>query len=216
MVIDIDVSSKSIVAAHIWPASTNGRGLRRFNLDSKCLNDARNGLLLHRLIEKAFDRKQLCFIFDQIHECLKIKVLCPDIQNNEIKRGIKFHQINGKTLQLPKGIWPFRRLLNWHPIRAYEYAHSESWIDSQETPMSSKSLHFWRLIAIFQKSTITSVINRRFLWKRYINRDFPGKNEKKQRKIGNNHHFLCFHRDLATRLIVRLNRDKIVDFFWQL
>ena len=72
MVLDIDVLPESIIAAHIWPASTNGCGLRRFNLDSNCLNDARNGLLLHKLIERAFDRKQICFVFDEINECLKV------------------------------------------------------------------------------------------------------------------------------------------------
>jgi hypothetical protein len=67
MVIDADVASESIIAAHIWPATTNDRGLRSFNLDAKCLNNLRNRLLLRKSIEKALDRKQICFTFDQMN-----------------------------------------------------------------------------------------------------------------------------------------------------
>ena len=121
MILDVDISSDLIVAARIWPASTNGRGLRRFNLDGRSLNDALNGLLLHRSIEKAFDRKQICFVFDSTNNQLKLKIVCPQARNKEIVTNITFQSIDGKPLKLPVGIWPFRRLLNWHAIRAYEY-----------------------------------------------------------------------------------------------
>ena len=55
-------------------------------------------------------------------------------------------------------------------------------------PMFAKSPHFWRWIAIFQKS--------------YINRDIIGKNRQFQR----------FHRYMLAWLIMRFYRDKIVDF----
>ena len=133
MVLDVDVSPDSIIAAHIWPASTNGRGLRRFNLDATCLNEGRNGLLLHRAIEKAFERKQICFVFNQMNQDFKVKILCPRIKNKEIMEKFRFASIEAKPLKLPNSVWPYQRLLNWHAKRAFEYAHNESWIDSADT-----------------------------------------------------------------------------------
>ncbi|CAF1524010.1 unnamed protein product, partial [Didymodactylos carnosus] len=132
MVLDYDLSSDYITAAHIWPSSTNGRGLSRFRLEAKCLNDSRNGLLLHKSIEQGFDRKQICFLYDLNADQLKTRLLCPSIRFEQIDNGITFGDIDGRPLQLPKGVWPYRRLLNWHVIRSFEYAREESWIDSSE------------------------------------------------------------------------------------
>mmetsp|Transcript_65440 Transcript_65440/g.98692 ORF Transcript_65440/g.98692 Transcript_65440/m.98692 type:complete len:86 (-) Transcript_65440:330-587(-) len=48
------VAQNTIIAAHIWKASTQGRDLEEFGLCAEDVNTARNGLFLTRGIEYAF------------------------------------------------------------------------------------------------------------------------------------------------------------------
>ena len=89
--------------------------------------------------------------------------------------------------------------------RYYLLALAKGCFSVPSLPISSKSPHFCRWIAIFQKPVIKPVINRRFTLKWRLISDFPlntTKNRQCQR----------FYRDVLARLIVRFYRDKIVDF----
>jgi hypothetical protein len=44
----------------------------------------------------------------------------------------KFNDIDGNILILPKDIYPYRRLLNWHARCAYKTAKLNKWIDDNE------------------------------------------------------------------------------------
>ena len=79
-------------------------------------------------------------------------------------------------------------------------------------PISSKSPHLCRWIAIFRKSVIKPAINHRFPLNWRLISGFPLKITENRDSIDKNRQFQRFHRDLLARLTVRLYRDKIVDF----
>jgi hypothetical protein len=128
--------------AHIWRLSTNGIGLAAFKLEESDVNHERNGLLLFESIEKAFDLKKICFVYDPFAEVLRLKILCNDLRtlfvisdNNQRKKFNefrKFNDIDNTILILPKDIFPFRRLLNWHGRCAYRSAKIKKWITNEE------------------------------------------------------------------------------------
>jgi hypothetical protein len=81
---------------------------------------------MYTSIEQAFDRKELCFVYDPfegklvlkiLHKCagglMKQMILYRDDQK-EYNNYTKFKDIDEKPLNLPEDIYPFRRLLNWH------------------------------------------------------------------------------------------------------
>eukprot|EP01119_Soliformovum_irregulare_P012165 TRINITY_DN3147_c0_g1_i3.p1 TRINITY_DN3147_c0_g1~~TRINITY_DN3147_c0_g1_i3.p1 ORF type:complete len:522 (-),score=57.00 TRINITY_DN3147_c0_g1_i3:61-1626(-) len=101
-------------AAHIWMAHTGGKGLEKFGLSTNDLNHVRNGLLLCKPIEKAFDRKNVCFLWDPFKQALFLHVVNEKLLKVVVHDGTTFADINGAQLQLPANVWPFRRILNWH------------------------------------------------------------------------------------------------------
>lgn len=127
-------------ASHIWKYCTNGTGLSEFGLRYSDLHSYRNGLLLYTTIEQAFDRKELCIIYDPFQGKLILKVLNKGddgimesmiLDKNDqalYKNYTKFKDIDGKPLCLPNNVYPFRRLLNWHARCAHEYAKTKKWI----------------------------------------------------------------------------------------
>jgi hypothetical protein len=129
-------------AAHIWKSATKGVGLPEFGLKESDINNERNGLLLYESIEKAFDHKQLCFIYNPFSGYLHVKILCINLKNmfiiddSQLRMNLnetrKFNDIDGYILILPKDIYPYRRLLNWHARCAYKTAKLNKWIDDNE------------------------------------------------------------------------------------
>lgn len=85
-------------------------------------------------IEQAFDAKQLCFLYNHSRECLYCRVLDPSILNYVIRPtpSTTFEDIDGAVLRHPHGVFPFRRILNWHARLCFEHAKSMLWIDASE------------------------------------------------------------------------------------
>ena len=122
---------KGVTAAHIWPIVSRGRGLHRFGLDQHDLHDARNGLLLIRTVEKAFDAKRAGFFCGAQSEPV-FKVLDPALLNETVRDSIRFSHLVDKGLKLPEFAQlnhhhPRRRLLAWHFSRVLRKAHSHGW-----------------------------------------------------------------------------------------
>lgn len=142
MVLNKFFDRTSVRAVHIWKLATKGVGLPEFALKESDINNERNGLLLYESIEKAFDRKQLCFIYNPFVGYLHLKILCINLKNMfliddpqiriSLNESRKFNDIDGNTLILPKDIYPYRRLLNWHARCAYKTAKLNQWIDDNE------------------------------------------------------------------------------------
>ncbi|KAF8586239.1 hypothetical protein K439DRAFT_1556860 [Ramaria rubella] len=148
----VTMSSKAIVAAHLWKHAM-GMTSDWFGFDN--IDNPRNGLLLYKPIEEAYDRHLLCFYQDD-NKNLRCRILSENLQNltfneffttNRKKRPSKATDIEPSEvqksspllqqagfstfadlerpetfLQYPPTKEPFKRVLNLHAIRAYNMA----------------------------------------------------------------------------------------------
>ena len=125
---------EDVIASHIWPSKTRGKGLPKFGLSFNDLMNPRNGFLVLKDIEDKFDRKQLCFLYDPLVNPGKyvVKILDPSIRGLIIKKSKgesrTFESIDGAELQHPPGKFPYRRLLGFHARCAYAIAREKNWI----------------------------------------------------------------------------------------
>lgn len=110
-----------IIAAHIWKASTRGHGLADFGLNPENVNDPKNGMFLTKGLEDAFDRQQICFLYNLLHNQLVLWVADQTIMDKQIAGSDKkFSVVHQKPLLCPPNRMPFRRLLSWHARIALE------------------------------------------------------------------------------------------------
>lgn len=133
MVLDKSFIWGDVCAAHIWKFCTEGAGLEWFGLQSTDLSNPRNGLLLCKPIEEAFDTKRICFVYNPISQQFILKVLDPALHSayifiNTPSRPETYSSIHDKPLQCPQGRMPYRRLLGFHARRCYEKALRSKWI----------------------------------------------------------------------------------------
>jgi hypothetical protein len=112
------VAQNTIIAAHIWKASTRGKDLEEFGLCAEDVNSARNGVFLTKGIEDAFDNQRVCFLYNTLNKelCLWVadaKMLSETIEGSNPPK--KFADVHQKPLCCPdESHVPFRRLLSWH------------------------------------------------------------------------------------------------------
>ena len=119
---------KGVIAAHIWPHHTYGSGLERFGLGRAFVGDPRNGLLLMKTVEKAFDLLRAGFFFDG--RSFVFTVLDPALMSETVHGELKFSDLHEKPLQLPDNTehkFPCRRLLVWHFAQALEHTLKSKW-----------------------------------------------------------------------------------------
>lgn len=114
-------------ASHMMKKSTNGDTMHFFDLPSN-VDDPRNGLLLLEPIKQAFDRKDICFLYNPLTNNLIAKVLNPELMDQHLSTSrtrytMTFRYINGRILKLPPGIFPYRRILSFHA----KFAYSRVW-----------------------------------------------------------------------------------------
>ena len=137
MVMNRFFSRETVIASHIWKYSTNGRGLEEFGLPESSVSEARNGLLLCKNIEQAFDTKRLCFLIDRLRPTIfYLKVLDPSLLDAFVvseSNGKTFRRIDGATLQFPENRYPYRRILDFHAKCSYRIAISRRWLQANET-----------------------------------------------------------------------------------
>jgi hypothetical protein len=73
-----------VIGSHIFKASTLGIGLNCFGLKPTDLYNERNGFLLYKNIEKKFDAKELCFIYNPLEMKFVLNVLDPELSNQDV------------------------------------------------------------------------------------------------------------------------------------
>lgn len=141
MVLDDFFPRQLVIASHIWKHCTRGEGLDEFGLREDDLSNPRNGILMCKEIEQAFDTKRLCFLVDRINTSnLVIKVLDPVLVSPTTSPLVisghsllKFCDIDGHSLQHPAGNLPFRRILDFHAKRSYQKAINRGWLAASST-----------------------------------------------------------------------------------
>ena len=116
--VPVTVAQNTIIAAHIWKASTCGKDLDEFGLREEDVNNTRNGLFLTKGIEDAFDNQQVCFLYNTLNAQLVLWVADKRILSETIEGSdpqIKFSDVHQRPLCCPdENHLPFRRLLSWH------------------------------------------------------------------------------------------------------
>jgi hypothetical protein len=132
MILDTFFPRKDVIGAHIWKHCTAGNGLEEFGLNKHDVHSYRNGMLICEEIKKAFDAKRLCFLVDRIHPTdFIVKVLDPELLGppSPIIQGTRsFADIDGCLLVHPPGVYPFRRILDFHAKLSYQNAISRGWL----------------------------------------------------------------------------------------
>jgi len=127
--------SGHVVDAQIIPESKNTL-LILVDLEPEDVDSPRNVLRLHNDIERAFDNKDVMFEFDSATTSFTLRVMNPDIEAKQLKdRTETFLDINGRTLVLPNGNLPFRRVMAIHSFfvrRKWSMDMDEAEIRSRE------------------------------------------------------------------------------------
>ena len=141
MVLDGFFPKQLVIASHIWKHCTHGEGLDEFGLREDDLSNPRNGFLLCKEIEQAFDTKRLCFLVDRINTGnLVLKVLDPVLLSAGTSplvipghSVLKFGDIDGYSLKHPVDKLPFRRILDFHSKCSYQKAINRGWLAANST-----------------------------------------------------------------------------------
>jgi hypothetical protein len=77
MMLDRDLQSELVVAAHLLPLRNHKFAGPVMQISD--INDTRNGLLLFKPIERAYDKFQLSFIYDETSGEYRLKVIKPNL-----------------------------------------------------------------------------------------------------------------------------------------
>ena len=98
---DASDENTGIIAAHIWKALTRGHGLQNFGLQFDDINSPQNGLFLTKGLEEAFDRQQVCFLYNLLRGELVLWVVNTTIFDKTIQGPEKkFGDVHGWPLKM--------------------------------------------------------------------------------------------------------------------
>jgi len=118
-ILNIPIPSEHVIGAHIWKFETKGEGLKTFGIPEKDINSVRNGLLLCKKVEEAFDCMRVCFVYDFLNKKFFLHVSDATLMNELVYDDVTFEQIDNQPLRVGSGM-PFRRLLSWHAYLTLE------------------------------------------------------------------------------------------------
>ena len=137
----------SVTAAHLLKREWDYLSRQLADVDD--VDDARNGLLLYKPLEWAFDTSRLAFTWDGDRSSFVAHVLDPNILDvrlvdkaqAELKERYKigdeailgdrcFRDVHGSALVLPHAFSPWRRCLCFHAHTARDEALRQSWLTS--------------------------------------------------------------------------------------
>ncbi|KAI9090502.1 hypothetical protein DFS34DRAFT_636848 [Phlyctochytrium arcticum] len=135
----ITLPSNHIIAGHLFKHAWENF---KWIVDLEDINDVRNGLLLYKPIERAFDNGFICFIYENgtftcrlLCKQWKLKTLDsyhPELQpGTQLTAPMTFGDIDGKPLLLGL-IQPFKRCLWFQASQARKKALRKGWIKEDE------------------------------------------------------------------------------------
>ncbi|KAF0686803.1 Aste57867_21400 [Aphanomyces stellatus] len=153
MLLGISFPASIVAGAHLFRRSNEY--LSNCLMQISDIDDVRNGLLLFKPLEHAFDHFQISFIYDQRDDCFYLKLFDPSIANtpiinlmrdpnqmqvlmdaiNRAKKPCKFDpqttfgDLDGMPLKLDKVNRPYNRCLNLQARLAYTKAMKNQVID---------------------------------------------------------------------------------------
>lgn len=130
--------SNEVIAAHLI-GLTNRQCLGYLNLNPNSgMWDDRNGLLIHVEFERRYEAQEITFLYNPDTHRISIQVLYDDVMSKRIGNlttkllGVKknkaepllFSHINGRPLELPCLVFPYRRILYYVSKQYYDNAMS--------------------------------------------------------------------------------------------
>jgi hypothetical protein len=99
----MNFACKSIITSYIWKYLLPGNSLDAFELDISDQNQPQNRMLLAKSIEKAFNTKRVCFMWNSLQKQIQLCIMDPELLNKAIIPSDKtFHDINGTVLHTLK------------------------------------------------------------------------------------------------------------------
>ena len=117
----LDKSLHNVIAGHIWMRAANRDDVTvLFDLPPEAVNSPRNGLLLYKPIEQMFDELRVCFYWDFMAERIKFHVLDKNLLGEIVLGDTTYGDLEGRPLCHPPGKMPYRRILSFHALRAFE------------------------------------------------------------------------------------------------
>jgi len=148
MLLNKSLPKNEVIAFHIYKHAFPTH-LDAFGIDQAEINNPRNGLLLAKKIEEAFDVKHVCFLYNPITQQFTFRVLNPALLHPNPPIQIHpnypdtFDTLNNQLLQLPQVpavhpnlpvplIFPWKRLLGFHARCCYRFARQLQWITAAQ------------------------------------------------------------------------------------
>ena len=120
--------SALLKAAHIWPKSQahllQGRSQHP-------VHSFKNGIMLTKAVEEAFDKRQVCFIKNPLKSEIELFVLDNGILEEYAAPGMKFSAIHGRSLNVSRHC-PSYTLLSLHAESALRKATREKSIPDEK------------------------------------------------------------------------------------
>lgn len=129
-------------ASHIIKRVASGDTMHLYGLPPNNYDNVRNGLLLLGPIEEAFNRKDICFLYDSISNQLVAKVLNPSLITQPMPKSkprgatysMTYGSVDGLVLQMPSATtFPYRRTLSMHAKFAFSRAIHLTWMADSAT-----------------------------------------------------------------------------------
>lgn len=149
MLLDVLLPYSSVIAAHLLKREWDDLSRQLADVDD--VDDVRNGLLLYKPLEWAFDTSRLAFVWDGARGAFVAHVLDPNILDvrlvdkakavlkerhktgdEDVLRDRCFRDVHGTALVLPLGFSPWRRCLCLHAHLARDEALRRKWLTSDE------------------------------------------------------------------------------------
>ena len=131
LVADELLPRSEVTAAHLFPKRHADIFYSTLGLDASKIDSVRNGLLLCRSIENAFDRQRVCFIYNALEGKFIFRVLDPALLTERAEPSAKtFKELNNEPLRLPGEKMPYRRVLGLHAREALAHAEAEYKLDT--------------------------------------------------------------------------------------
>ncbi len=149
MLLDVLLPYSSVIAAHLLKREWDY--LSRELADVEDVDDVRNGLLLYKPLEWAFDTSRLVFVWDGARGSFVAHVLDPTILDVQLVDKAKavlkeryktgdeailgdrcFRDVHGNALVLPLAFSPWRRCLCFHAHMARNEALRREWLKNGE------------------------------------------------------------------------------------
>ena len=144
----VELPRNVVVGAHLFKHEWADLAKQLLDIDS--IDDARNGLLLYKPLEWAFDTGRLAFVWDRVTQSFVAHVLDPAVlelslcqkaadllksdvsdvaeQHKLVGHQTTFGSIHGTSLQLPDGFMPWRRCLCFHALVTRRAAVRAGWV----------------------------------------------------------------------------------------